>query len=238
MVKREVRKEYNSGMRRNLLIHFLGGLIFSLMGPAAAFAGDPVVGTWRGTVDQPGWGSYEAVMTFDSAGGGTVQYPSLNCGGTLSGSGAAGAYNFTESITYGLWTPEGGGCVTGGSIRMVLEGDAAFWEWRGSHEGKEIYASGKLYREGPQVTIGNCGECGEALMNDIAYGFDPSQNFRNFVYEARQKYSNCIQAIPGACRDTCGRQLYDNLPTCESYDDPGHKACVETALNGARLSCP
>lgn len=217
----------------------LWAVIFALAFPVASVAADTSAGTWRGNVDQPGWGSYEAVMKLDGAGGGAAEYPSLSCGGTLSGGGAAGVYSFTETITYGLWTPEEGGCINGGSIRMVLEGASAFWEWRGkSHDGEDVYASGKLHREGPLPLPRDCAECGEALMNDTAYGFDPSLNLRNYVHESRQKYANCIQGIADACQATCGRQLYDNLPTCESYDDPGHKACVETALNGARLSCP
>ena len=83
----------------------------------------------------------------------------------------------------------------------------------------------------------SCEECGEALMNDIAVGAAPSQNFKNYVLEARQNYANCIRNISDGCQNTCGRQLYDNLPHCETYEDTGQKACVETALNGARLSC-
>ena len=219
-------------------IRFLLALIFTLLYGGLSFAADPIVGTWKGTVDQSGYGSYEVTMTLDSAGGGTIEYPSLNCGGSLSGSGSGGVYQYRETITYGLADSEGKGCITGGSIRVVIQGDGAFWEWNGSYESKDYYVSGKLYRVGPKPIPASCAECGEALMNDIASGLPESQNFRNYTYEARQKYSNCIQTIADGCQNTCGRQLYDNLPTCDSYDDPGHKACVETALNGAQLSCP
>lgn len=221
-----------------VLLRLLLAAIFTLIDVQSCLAADPIGGTWRGTVDQPGYGSYEVVMTLDSAEGGTIEYPSLNCGGSLSGGGEGGVYQYRETITYGLVDAEGKGCITGGSIRVVLQGDGVFWEWNGSHGSQAIYVSGKLYRVGPKPIPGSCAECGEALMNDIAAGLPQSLNFRNYTYEARQKYSNCIASIADGCQNTCGRQLYDNLPTCDSFDDPGHKACVETALNGARLSCP
>ncbi len=189
-------------------------------------------------MDQPGYGSYEVVMTLDSPDGGTIEYPSLSCGGSLSGGGGGGVYQYSETITYGWVDSENKGCITGGSIRVVLQGEGVLWEWKGRHESQDYTASGKLYRAGPQPVTGSCAECGQALMNDIAYGLSESQNFRNYVHEARQKYANCISNIPEGCQTTCGRQLYDNLPACEPYKDPGHKACVETALRGAQLSCP
>lgn len=221
-----------------ILFRLLLVLVFTFFYAKPSPAADPIVGAWGGTVDQPGYGSYEVTMTLDSAEGGTIEYPSLNCGGSLSGSGSGGVYRYQETITYGLVDSEGKGCITGGSIRVVLQGDGVFWEWNGSHESQAIYVSGKLYRVGPKPIPRSCAECGKALMNDIAAGLPQSLNFRNYTYEARQKYSNCIASIADGCQNTCGRQLYDNLPTCDSYDDPGHKACVETALNGARLSCP
>ena len=91
---------------------------------------------------------------------------------------------------------------------------------------------------GAAAVVKNCEECGEALFNDIAYGFDPSLNLRNYVLEARQNYANCIAGISDACVNTCARQLDDNPPTCDSYDEDGFRACVETAHRGAKLSCP
>jgi len=118
------------------------------------------------------------VMTLDSADGGAIEYPSLSCGGSLSGGGSGGVYHYSETITYGLVDSENKGCITGGSIRVVLQGEGVFWEWKGRHESQDIYASGKLYRVGPKPVTGSCAECGQALMNDIAYGLPESQNFR------------------------------------------------------------
>lgn len=84
----------------------------------------------------------------------------------------------------------------------------------------------------------SCSECGEALMNDIAYGLENSKNLRNYVHEAHQNYANCIRDIQDGCANTCGRQLYDLLPGCDQWNDAGFRACVETSLRGAILSCP
>ena len=221
---------------RKIQICFFALFFLSL---SSSFAEDPIRGTWWGSVTQPGYGAYDVTMTLDSASGGTIEYPSLSCGGTLSGGGSGGVYQYSETITYGLVTPDQEGCITGGSLRVVHQGEAVFWEWRGSYDSQEYYASGKLYRDGGQVQPGpGCEECGNALMNDIEAGLRASRNFRNYVQEARQNYGNCTQSVSDGCQNTCGRQLYDNLPGCDSFPDPGHKSCVETALRGARLSCP
>ncbi|UCC94730.1 MAG: hypothetical protein JSW40_07930 [Candidatus Omnitrophota bacterium] len=84
-----------------------------------------------------------------------------------------------------------------------------------------------------------CAECGELLISSVDIGLQRSANLRNFVVEARQDYANCIREIPDGCQYTCGKQLYNNLPGCDSddYNDAGHRACVETSLSGARLEC-
>lgn len=223
--------------KRGKVVLLLPLVVFAFFEGRACLAEDSILGGWSGTVSQSGSGSYEVAMTMDSAGGGSIEYPSLACGGSLSGGGSGGVYQYRESITYGGVTPEGGGCINGGSIRMVLQGDAIFWEWKGSYEAEDYYVSGKLYRSAT-AQAKNCAECGEALLNDIGYGLPESQNFRNYAHEAQQNYANCIRDIADGCQNSCGRQLYDNLPACERFDDPGHKACAETALAGARLSCP
>lgn len=58
-------------------------LLFLHFGLAAAVAQE--AGTWTGTVDQPGSGSYGVTMVLDGNGGGSTDYPSLSCGGSLSG---------------------------------------------------------------------------------------------------------------------------------------------------------
>ena len=90
-------------------------------------AEEAIVGTWKGTVDQVDSASYPTVMKITSATGGTIDYPTLNCGGTVSGSGAGARYKFIERIKQG-----GTNCIDAGTIRIVLTGPNTMkWEWTG-----------------------------------------------------------------------------------------------------------
>ena len=115
-------------------------------GGTSSKAADPIVGTWSGRVDQPGSSPYRGVMTLSSPNEGTSSYPSLKCGGTLSGGGSGGVYRFKETITSGRATDTSGGCIDG-HITMVVRGDSAVWQWSGSWKGKGYSASGTLYRK-------------------------------------------------------------------------------------------
>lgn len=110
--------------------------------PAAA---QSVVGTWTGTVQQAGEAPYPAEMTLTSPSSGSSNYPSLNCGGTLSGGGSGGVYRFRESITHGRATATSGGCIDG-TIEMVVRGNGMQWSWSGSWQGKSYSASATLQR--------------------------------------------------------------------------------------------
>lgn len=82
-------------------------------------------GNWNGTVNQPGYGNFTASMSLKEENG-TIDYPSINCGGTLKLISKEGdAYQFVEHITYG------GGCVDGGIISMRVHGDTMNWLWQG-----------------------------------------------------------------------------------------------------------
>jgi len=114
---------------------------------AGVTAQDSIVGTWTGTIDQTGAPSYPGEFTFTSATSGTSRYPSLKCGGTLSGGQSGNTYRFRESITYGRATPTTDGCVDG-NIEMVVTGDSMSFRWSGSWQGQSISASGRLSRPG------------------------------------------------------------------------------------------
>lgn len=78
-----------------------------------------LAGKWSGIVDQPGGeiSSYTIVMTLESSGGGTVDYPDLKCGGTLTRIRSEGEYFFyRERIAYGKET-----CIDGGTMRLKLQ---------------------------------------------------------------------------------------------------------------------
>ncbi|MGH6735545.1 MAG: hypothetical protein ACRECX_05635 [Methyloceanibacter sp.] len=92
--------------------------------PAASLAG-----TWSGSGHQTGGGAprqnYPVVMTINS-GGGTIDYPSLKCGGSLmelSNSGTSAEYR--ERITYG-------NCIDGGTISVSFADGKLHWVWTGS----------------------------------------------------------------------------------------------------------
>lgn len=121
---------------------------------SSAGAADPIVGTWSGTAVQPGWGSYEVIITLTSPSAGSSSYPSLNCGGRLSGGRSGGAYHFSETIAYGRPTETSDGCIDG-SIEMIVRGDTVDWSWSGSWQGESISASGTLFRSGPASAKGN-----------------------------------------------------------------------------------
>ena len=211
--------------------------LFLIVAALPARAADPIVGTWSGTVDQPGAGSYAAVMELTAPDGGSSDYPSLNCGGSLSGGGSGGVYNFRETITYGRATETSGGCIDG-NIRMVLQGNRMFWEWTGSWQGESVYASGKFTRTSPSPAAKTCGECGKALLNDVYYGLQQSQGFRNYVHEASQNYANCTRDIADGCQNACVRRmLYNNVSSCNHFSDVGYKACVDTMYAEAARSC-
>ncbi len=120
------------------------------LGGTAASTQDSIVGTWNGVIEQQPAGpasSYAAEFTFTSPTSGTSRYPSLNCGGTLSGGGSGGTYRFRESITYGRATPTTGGCIDG-SVEIVLNGARMSIRWTGSWQGQSVVASGTLGRPG------------------------------------------------------------------------------------------
>jgi hypothetical protein len=75
-------------------------------------------GTWRGPVDQPGSQPYSMVMKLRLRNGklsGSVDYPELGCGGTLTeGSAVPGGIMLNERLTYGVDT-----CVPEGRWSMV-----------------------------------------------------------------------------------------------------------------------
>ena len=100
-------------------------------------------GTWRGTGHQtPAAASgsdYPVVMTI-SAGGGSIDYPSLNCGGSLTRlSGGGTSAQFRENITYGR-------CIDGGTISVNLVNGRLAWTWTGASQGKQYTVIAVLER--------------------------------------------------------------------------------------------
>jgi hypothetical protein len=103
-----------------------------------------LTGTWRGNGHQSPAGAQGAdwaiAMTITD-GGGSIQYPSLNCGGSLTQlSRDATSAQYRETITYGT------GCVTGGEITVRYFRGKLAWTWMGSDSNRAINAIAVLTR--------------------------------------------------------------------------------------------
>lgn len=87
-----------------------------------------LMGVWRGTGHQSPAGAagadYPVVMTLKNDGG-SIDYPSLGCGGALTWlSRDTGSGQLRETITYG-----GNRCANGGLITVRLSGARLSWTW-------------------------------------------------------------------------------------------------------------
>ncbi len=205
-----------------------------LFGSTAASAQE--AGNWQGTVSQPGSGSYGVTMTLDGNGGGSTSYPSLNCGGSLSG----GPGTYFESITSNRAVPgQRGGCIDG-NIQVQVSGDTMSWYWYGSWQGKSYTASATLHRSGggDGAPSAGCDTCGRALSSDVSFGVGSSANLRNYVQQSLGKYANCTRREASQCTSDCWRtSLADLLPNCEKFNEAGHRACVNQTVDGTNASC-
>jgi len=86
---------------------------------------DSLSGTWSGPVVQPGYRRYSVKMVLVGSRG-SIDYPELLCGGTLSSIGPDefGGFLYRERITYGNGT-----CLDGGTVRVVPNGSSIDWRW-------------------------------------------------------------------------------------------------------------
>ena len=90
---------------------------------------DSLTGTWRGSGHQSGGATLSMdypIIMYISQGGGSIEYPSLSCGGSLTELSNSGtSAQFQEYITYG-------DCLDGGSITVNLVNGKLAWTWVGS----------------------------------------------------------------------------------------------------------
>jgi hypothetical protein len=104
-----------------------------------------LTGVWRGNGHQTPTGSSGAdwtiLMTIGDSGG-SIQYPSLNCGGSLAQiSRDATSAQFLETITYGQKV-----CVNGGTITVRYANGNLAWTWFGQQGGTQYNAIAVLTR--------------------------------------------------------------------------------------------
>jgi hypothetical protein len=103
-----------------------------------------MLGTWRGQGHQTPAGTtgsdWSIVMTIQN-GGGSIEYPSLSCGGTLTQISNNGtSAQFREHITHGS------SCIDGGLLTVNLFNGRLAWSWTGSSRGVAYNAIATLTR--------------------------------------------------------------------------------------------
>jgi hypothetical protein len=111
------------------MVRFISVLLLALMCAPQATA-QSISGTWTGSGHETHTDGksqdYPIVMVI-AAGGGSIDYPSLGCGGSVSQrSGDATSAQYIESITRGR-----DHCIDGGSITVNLVSGKLAWTWTG-----------------------------------------------------------------------------------------------------------
>lgn len=103
-------------------------LVLIFVAPTAHAQSPTLVGTWEGEVTQTGPGSYvgryPAKIALDGRSG-TIEYPSLSCGGEMRFIEMRGsAYAYREIINYGKDR-----CVQVGLVIVKPTEEGLEWEW-------------------------------------------------------------------------------------------------------------
>jgi len=109
-----------------------------------------LLGTWEGVASRPEVGIYDVDITIDSSregrNCGSINYTSLDCGGTLICKGTAGEFAmFEERLTYGQSR-----CIDGGVVFVRESNTVLRYLWRRTISGA-VEASGSLAR--PKVSV-------------------------------------------------------------------------------------
>lgn len=115
--------------------------------------------------------------------------------------------------------------------RLGLKDEQANWKSSRDACGNNVACISKAYsRRVAQLGMGSkCFVCGQAFQASIANGIDTTADPRNFVVQRRASYANCVQRLPGQCRNTAGDTLFESLDkTCEKdAGNPGeYKKCI------------
>jgi hypothetical protein len=110
--------------------------------PAEPFPGaSRLMGLWSGTLYQNNGTAYMANVTFNVETG-SVDYPSLACGGILRRLSVDGdKIFFREYLSYGH-----GKCIDGGNVTLRLLANGLFFQWDGRHLTRGDLAEGTLQR--------------------------------------------------------------------------------------------
>ena len=155
-----------SGRYRRLSLTLLAPALAALLAISGASA-QSLAGRWRGPVSQESISSltpssfYPTVMTLDGTGTGTIDYPTLGCGGSLHFVGTSGSgFAYRERLGYG-YKGEHRRCVDGGTVIVTPQGDSLHWSWSGSG----ILASGVLFGQTRVLEV-SCQTCGPIQLHN------------------------------------------------------------------------
>lgn len=121
----------------------LVALFVAVAGVPSAAAAQSLVGDWEGSGHQtpagPSGADYAIIMTIGDDGG-SILYPSLECGGVLTRvSGDDTSAEYSEAITFG-------GCMDGGTIAVSLTQGRLTWRWTKEDAGQQYLVTGVLDR--------------------------------------------------------------------------------------------
>jgi hypothetical protein len=126
-----------------------------------------LAGSWRGPVSQLSISSlaptsfYPTAMTLDGIGKGTIDYPTLGCGGILSFIETSGlGFVYRERLRYG-YKEEHRRCIDGGTVIVIPQGNSLRWSWSGS----DILVSGLLLGQ-TRIFELSCQACGPRQLRD------------------------------------------------------------------------
>ena len=102
-----------------------------LLLPVPGFAQQALLGVWTGTGVQSNragkTSTWTIQMTMASPDQGTIEYPSLNCGGTLTFIRAVGDFReYREQLTHGMER-----CATNGIVGIQPRLGQIIWYWTG-----------------------------------------------------------------------------------------------------------
>jgi hypothetical protein len=130
-----------------MLVRSLAAAAFAMTAIVAARADDAIVGTWSGMLKQDDGEPFATLLTFVSPRGGISRYPANPCGGILAGGPKGDAYQYTETITWGVEGELEAYCI-GGTVNIKVEGDTMKFDWSTMSNGTLTRTVGELKRQG------------------------------------------------------------------------------------------
>lgn len=119
---------------------------------APSLAQQPISGSWSGLVlevppgDQPE--TYPVRLRIEAGGTGTIDYPSLACGGTLTPLRTMGEImEFRERLSYGAEN-----CTDNGTVSVWLKAGRLVWVWTGEETDQPGTVASAVLHPGPPAT--------------------------------------------------------------------------------------